>query len=347
MTIAAEVETFSNIDQQRQRTALADVVNRDSGAISLGPLDSTYEKIIYQEEDSLDQWCAIRAIEYRYRADQIKSNENVVCDIMLPMPLQLQTGYNQQWTELDDISALIAQMASETPGFGVDQLLNNPSSVFNNFKGQIENAMKNLAGGGTSDLIKNLALNPNAAAAAGAIAGGAAGGLLGGENGATAGAAIGGVLAQATSRAIGTVGGLAANKYQTVTFEKPQLRQHQFSWNLIARNQKQATRIQRIIKKLKNHSSPKQEGSSSFGFFRYPELFALHFDGGSGNTKAKGNENLFSISPSAMSSFNVDYHGTGRPLYSYTDKQPLSVTISMTLQEVVVVTKNTIDDFNR
>ena len=104
--------------------------------------------------------------------------------------------------------------------------------------------------------------------------------------------------------------------------------------------------MQKIINRLKWHSSPGQI-DGSFGFFEYPELFALHFDSGEGSPNAKSNKNLFSISPSAMSSFNVDYHGTGRPLYSYDDKQPLSVTISMTLQEVVVVTKNTIDKFNR
>ena len=65
------------------------------------------EKIIYQDDDSLDQWCAIRVIEYNYRAEQVKNQETVVCDIMLPMPLQLQTGYNQQWTELDDMSAIM------------------------------------------------------------------------------------------------------------------------------------------------------------------------------------------------------------------------------------------------
>ena len=344
------VETFSNIDQQRQRllgenAGVADDATGVTAASTPSTLEQRFgkigEKIIYQEEDSLDQWCAIRVIEYSYRADQIKNNEKVICDIMLPMPLQLQTGYNQQWTELDDISALLAQVASKTPGTDMASFSTNPAGTLT----KLVKGAYNEATNSSSALAKNLFLNPAAAAGFGGIVGKTISKLIGQED--ATGAAAGAALAAAASRAIGTVGGFASNKYQTVTFEKPQLRTHQFSWNLVARNQKQAIRIQNIIQKLKYHSSPEEDGTSGYGFFRYPELFALHFDGGSGNTKTKGNENLFSISPSAMSSFNVDYHGSGRPLYSYTDKQPLSVTISMTLQEVVVVTKNTIKDFNR
>ena len=300
------------------------------------------EKIIYQDDDSLDQWCAIRVIEYNYRAEQVKNQETVVCDIMLPMPLQLQTGYNQQWTELDDMSAIMGQVVNKELG-GRDVMRNMMDNPIDAVNQAIKAGETNITGGDASELLRNLALNPLAAGAVGAIAGGTVGSIFGqGETG----AAVVGALAGAASRAVGTVGGLAANKYQTVTFEKPQLRQHQFSWNLVARSPEQATRMQSIIDRLKWHSSPYQT-SGTYGFFKYPELFALHFDGAEGSTGANGNKNLFSISPSAMSSFNVDYHGTGRPLYSYTDKQPLSVTISMTLQEVVVVTKNTIDNFNR
>lgn len=295
-----------------------------------------YEKIIYQDDNSLDQWCAIRVIKYRYRADQVKNQEKTMCDIMLPMPLQLQTGYTQQWTELDDISAILGQVASTASGqVDLGNLLNDPSGTMTKLSDAFMGRQDSSSG--VSGLMKNLLLNPAAAAGLG--------GLIGAPVG-TRTAAVLGATAAGISRAVGTVAGLAANKYQTVTFEKPQLRQHQFSWNLVARSPEQATRMQKMINRLKWHSSPGQI-DGSFGFFEYPELFALHFDGGEGSPNAKGNKNLFSISPSAMSSFNVDYHGTGRPLYSYTDKQPLSVTISMTLQEVVVVTKNTIDKFNR
>ena len=315
--------------EEAERKLAPNVRNRD------------YEKIIYQDDNSLDQWCAIRVIKYRYRVDQVKNQEKTMCDIMLPMPLQLQTGYTQQWTELDDISAILGQVASTASGeVDLGNLLKNPLETMSQLGGA---ALKRGSlsiddeGSLSSGLMKNLLLNPAATAGLGGLIGAA----IGPRTAATLGATAAGI-----SRAVGTVGGLAANKYQTVTFEKPQLRQHNFSWNLVARSPEQATRMQKIINRLKWHSSPGQI-DGSFGFFEYPELFALHFDSGEGSPNAKSNKNLFSISPSAMSSFNVDYHGTGRPLYSYDDKQPLSVTISMTLQEVVVVTKNTIDKFNR
>ena len=277
----AEIRTINNGDE-----AVLDIgsgpLYDDTGPVKI---DSSYgprATISYQDDTSIDQWCAIRVIEYRYRPEQIKNNERVVCDIMLPMPLQLQTGYNQQWTELDDLSALISQMANET-GKGVQDILNDPKGFLKEFGETASSAFM----GNTSDLLKNIALNPTAAAAIGGIVGGGlVGAATGTEGGVAAGAAAGATIAQATSRAVGTIGGLAANKYQTVTFEKPQLRQHQFSWNLIARSQEQAKRIKRIIYKLKYHSSPDQRGGRAFGFFKYPELFALHFDGAEGSTGA-------------------------------------------------------------
>lgn len=304
--------------------------------------------IFYQEDASLDQWCSLRVIKYNYRAESITSKERVLCDIQLPLPLQLNTGYNQQWTELDDVSAFIANAIS---GKGNRDAIQKAidSGDFTSLQTAARDTFSSVSAN-RGALATNLALNP-------AVTGAAVGIVANSP-------AVAAVTA-ATVKAISSVAGLASNKYQTVTFEKPQLRQHQFSWNLVARDANQASRIQKIINKLKLHSSPSQ--TNNFGYFEYPELFALHFGDGGSEASASdaaqqtesqvdsfsagrgviGNPNLFSISPSAMSSFTVDYHATGRPLYSYDDKQPLSVTINIVLQEVVVVTKQTINKYNR
>jgi hypothetical protein len=73
----------------------------------------------------------------------------------------------------------------------------------------------------------------------------------------------------------------------------------------------------------------------------YPEQFDIDFNHG---------KHLYNIGPSVLTSFNVQYHAEGRPLYydiSATEKAPVSVNISATFQEVAIVTKETIARFGR
>lgn len=303
-----------------------------------------FGKISYQDDDSLDQWTSIRVLKYKFRGE--KSDEVALTDIVLPLPLNLETGYQQQWTDLDDISAGIGQIFNnrEAIGNSVSDLINQLQGISSkeNPLTEAANIIKRFASGNSeaASLATNLLMNPTiAGTAAGTLAG--LTGLATGSATRAAALAIGaGAIFAPVVRGFGINLGIAANRYQTVAYEKPQLRQHQFNWNLIARDQEQSKKIQKIIYALKYHSSPDNRGEI-FGYFNYPELFSVNFG------PEFNNKNLFNISPSVMSSFNVNYHGTGRPLYHFEDKTPLSVNISMTLQEITVVTKQNIEKDNR
>jgi hypothetical protein len=187
------------------------------------------------------------------------------------------------------------------------------------------------SGASVSDTIKNVALTQEAAALIGAGIGsipGIGGGL---------GTVIGAVGATNISQGLTALGGVAANKFETVTYQKPELRQHQFSWNLTAKSRSEGIAIQNIIKKLKYHSHP-DGGNNSGAYFRYPEVFVVKFF---------SDQNLFTIGPSVLESFGVDYHASGRPLYQASDRMPINVAINCSFRETAAVTKNSIEKESR
>jgi hypothetical protein len=168
------------------------------------------------------------------------------------------------------------------------QQWNNNNGV-TGFLGEVGRlGMEGNLGGSLGNLVANALSNPELYAAIG-FAG----------NGPIPGLSVAGVASAATALA-----GVAANKFETVTYEKPELRQHQFSWNLVARSRDEGVAIQEIIKKLKYHSHP--GGGSSGAYFSYPELFNVQFF---------FDENLFTIGPSILENLSIDYHAAGRPLY--------------------------------
>ena len=134
--------------------------------------------------------------------------------------------------------------------------------------------------------------------------------------------------------------GISKNPYMAVMYDSPNMRSHQFSWKFIARNRDESKILTDIVSAFKFHSAPGINGKNSH-FLDYPEQFDIDFNHG---------KHLYNIGPSVLTSFNVQYHAEGRPLYydiSATEKAPVSVNISATFQEVAIVTKETIAIFNR
>jgi hypothetical protein len=249
-------------------------------------------------DNDLDAWCNIRIFKYEYRAEATPGASLDITkakgNIKLPLPLQLQTGYQQQWNSTDEITAQLAQLAA--------------------------------GGGNITDQIKNAAANPQTTGAAAALLG-----KLFGASDSAAGTA-GGIVAAGVS-AVGAVKGFTTNKYESVTYEKPVLRTHQFSWNLVAKSAAESKSIRDIIHKLKYASHP---GGGGGALYSYPELFKLYF---SPYDKTQG---LFTIGASVLETFSVDYHAAGRPLYHATDEMPISVTIACTFKETAALTKELI-----
>lgn len=198
------------------------------------------------------------------------------------------------------------------------QQWNNTNDV-TGLLGQALNLTDGIQGQDFKNLAVNAALNPQLVGSAIAAAGAPIGSLV-----ASGGIAVGSALA-----------GISANKFETVTYEKPQLRQHQFNWNLTAKSREEGEAIQDIILKLKYHSHP---GGDDGAYFKYPELFVVKFF---------SDQNLFTIGPSIMENFAVDYHAAGRPLYQSSDRMPINVSISCSFRETSAITKNIIKNERR
>lgn len=178
--------------------------------------------------------------------------------------------------------------------------------------------------------------------AIGAAIGSKIGGASGAIGGALAGQALKGSIAGA---------GLARNPYMAVMYSAPQFRSHQFSWKLIPRSIDETETIRNIIRTFKYYAAPGLNEKNKH-FFDYPHQFDVefHYD-----------DYLFNIAPSVLTSLEVNYHAEGQPLYHDTidesffadevvtkdTKSPVSISINMTLQEISIVTKDTIDEQNR
>jgi hypothetical protein len=206
------------------------------------------------------------------------------------------------------------------------QLQTQYQQQWNNYENLASLVIGSMNSANIGDIAKNLALTEEAAA----IIGGLGGKLVGDKSG-----IAGLVSAPQISQGLGALGGVSANKFETVTYQKPELRPHQFSWNLTAKSREEGQAIQNIIQKLKYHSHP---GGGDGAYFEYPEIFVIKFF---------SDENLFTIGPSIMENFSVDYHASGRPLYQATDRMPINVSITCSFKETAALTKKLIKDERR
>jgi len=134
--------------------------------------------------------------------------------------------------------------------------------------------------------------------------------------------------------------GISKNPYMAVMYDQPNLREHQFQWKLIARSKADSKVLTDIVHAFKWYSSPGVNQKNPH-FLDYPEQFDIDFKQGT---------HLHNIGPSVLTSFNVQYHAEGKPLYyniSATEKAPVSISINASFQETTIVTKQTIDTFGR
>lgn len=299
----SEFSQVSRSLETREPSGVESITNTVKNLVNLkvdGEVTTIGPKDIQYPLEDLEQWCNIGIYEYRYRAETEKTLKYGVANVRLPLPLQLQTQYQQQWNSFDDISSLA--IGSYRSGAGLEENL------------------------------KNAALTQEAFGLAGAALGSAAG-LVGLKS--SLGALLGAVGTSSIQQGVTALAGVSANKFETVTYQKPELRQHQFSWNLTAKSREEGIAIKNIIDKFKYHSHP---GGKEGSYFKYPENFVIKFF---------SDENLFTIGPSILENFSVDYHAAGRPLYQASDRMPINLQISCSFKETAALTKNSIEKEGR
>ena len=232
-----------------------------------------------------------------------KANTKKFHNIFLPMPPQLQTSYGVNYQNAEIGGGGAAMLSAGGAVFGTIGEAINADSI----------------GGGFSKLVEA------GSAFIGKIA---EGGLSG----------AGEVLKNATARAIAesdnpvirgalSTQNVAANPYQAVFFTSPNFRTHSFAYTLFAKNESESETIRQIVRAFKKAMLPSITENTLF--FRYPKVFEISF---------RHDDHLFEIGTSVMTQFDVNYHGEGTPAYFDNTKAPTNVQISMSFQEVNILT---------
>jgi hypothetical protein len=136
---------------------------------------------------------------------------------------------------------------------------------------------------------------------------------------------------------IGTVTGEARNPFLAANFEGVQFRRFSFDYDLIPKTRQDSNTIENIIKSIKlgMHPSYKEFGTMKNALFRYPNMFLPAFSKPA---------YLFDFGFSVITNFTVQYHSAQGPYYHSdgNDKLPAFININFELQEIEIVTKETL-----
>lgn len=130
--------------------------------------------------------------------------------------------------------------------------------------------------------------------------------------------------------------GMAYNPNLTLILSGPDLRSHQFTWTLAAKNFSESKQIKEIIQELRKAMLP----SSADGFiYKYPNyaLIRIH----------PQNDFLYKFKPCVITGMSVNYAGAGSPSFMpgevMGNHPPTIVELTLTFQEIEVVIRENVE----
>jgi hypothetical protein len=282
--------------------------------------------------DEIDHWVCFRVHSHELMRSTDFLKENTKAFIYLPIPNNLSTNYDQKYND----SAL---------GFAGKWAADKGGDI-----GAMTDSLSGLARGEYDpDAVKYYATVVADENLTGFITG-----KIGGIPGALAG-----VAAEQAYKGALAAKGQTRNPHMAVMYEGPGFRKHKFEYKFVAKNLQESNTLRNIIYLFKYHMAPTALNNGHF--FGYPEKFDIdfHYD-----------SYLFNIGPSVLTSFDVNYHSEGQPLYfdnndggdvrsffeqrdggggggSESTKAPVSITLSMEFQEIFIIDKTKIQKDNR
>jgi len=125
--------------------------------------------------------------------------------------------------------------------------------------------------------------------------------------------------------------GMVRNPHMTTIFDGVKLREFQFTWKLSPKTPEEADEMSRMITEIKKYMHPEIKYA---GFaYDYPYLAEVNFIGGSTT-----NTTLPSVGKSFISALSVNNLTSGVPAF-YTDGRPVTIELSLQLNEVNVKTR--------
>jgi hypothetical protein len=129
--------------------------------------------------------------------------------------------------------------------------------------------------------------------------------------------------------------GVATNPNMSLTFNGVDLRNHNFTWRLIAKSIQESLEIENIINTLKLNALPRKIVGAGFTL-SYPAIAMLSFFP----------TNLIKISDLGcfITSINVKYDGDGYPVF-FKGEKPVIVDLSISFRERAILTSDDYYDY--
>jgi hypothetical protein len=137
--------------------------------------------------------------------------------------------------------------------------------------------------------------------------------------------------AQSASQGLQAYLGMAVNPYQTVLFEKPEFKTHNFSWKILPKTPKESDIVRNIYRTFQYHASPGISSGPGV-FFSYPSMAIVSL--------FPSSEFLYRFKPCVIKSVSVNYAGAGAPSFFKRTDAPTAMTLSIQLQEIEYWTNN-------
>jgi hypothetical protein len=269
-----------------------------------------------------DQFMMFRISKsYKYKREDF-DKKSVYCTVTLPLPQNLSTSWQATWNgqSLGPVGAAAARNAPELIGAAQQAAQGNFDGAIDKLKSVLGGEGLGLDAASLKEVAGNLALyyGSELTASAGGLLG-AKGGVPGGILGAGLGQAVQGV----------TVGaGVVRNPYLAAAFEGVNFKTHNFSWNIVPKNEKESNTLRNIISAFRNAMLPGENKLKHF--YDYPKQFGITLS---------DNKYLFDIKTSVLTSFDVNFHGKGAQ-YHYPTNAPVEVTLNTSFLETVVRLSN-------
>jgi hypothetical protein len=192
------------------------------------------------------------------------------------------------------------------------------------FNVEIEKKKMGVVGGVGSSIVDAIN-NPSSIVGNAMSALGAFGRTLGEE---AMGAALGDAGVDATQLATGAIN----NPNLAALFKGVQLRQHSFTWRMIAYNQSESAKIDSMVTQLKQSALPTRTSGGNFGL-NYPDIAYLQVVGPKENGLI-----TFSRKGAFIENITVDYMGQTHPAFFTGSNSPVEVTLSMSFLERSIIT---------
>lgn len=299
----------------------AEARNRTTGPLKKLYQNKTVKTLIFPLDLDDEHYIIYNAVDRRRPQRDAWGTKNTTTTIVLPIPSNLATGYQAQYNN-KSLGAFGAMAAGRV---GADDLQQASTDLSKLVSDKIDGAVKAIQTGDTDALATAAGiLGPGAAALAGGVIGGPLLAALGAAG--SAGQVLSG---------LGVREGLALNPHMATLFEGVGFREHNFTYNFIARNSLESRMIRKIINAFKWHMHPNMTAGTLA--FEYPQEFTIEF--------AEAIQPwLYKMESCVLKSFNVTYNGENTPLFFETTGAPVSIQIQLGFQETKILTKDDLDN---